>query len=146
MQNKKRRPGITGTALFVLYYYRMRERLEAARNTIKTVRQESQAYFRDCDRVNDALWYHVSQEQRRELGIHLFKTDIDPSIAGAKIFLNTYKDGLREEITTWSHIVYDYPRLLELLGFTITDERDEKKKEALAVVSREDFLKRYNSK
>lgn len=130
----------------------MREMLHA----LKTAHQESQAYLQGGVRVNDSFWYHVSKEFPGQIGVHLYATNVDKTITGGKAFLKTYTDGLNElarrlendpkladinAITGWSKLVYENPKLMALLGFEIT-ERDEEKKEALAIMSREKFLTR----
>jgi len=48
------------------------------------------------------------------------------------------------KITGYSWIVFEYPQLLERMGFVVS-KRDETSREALASLNREDFLKRYGS-
>ncbi len=130
--------------------------MEKLKNALKVAHQESQAYLQDGVRVNDSLWYDVSKEYPGQVGIHLYATSVDKTIAGGKAFLKNYTEGLNElasrlesdpkladikEITGWSKLVYENPKLVQLLGFEIT-ERDEEKKEALAIMSREKFLSR----
>ena len=125
--------------------------------TLKRARQESTAYLHGGTRVNDAFWYHVSKEYPGQIGIHLYAMDIGKTFSESKVAINLYKEGLNElarqletdpklahitQVAGWSKLVYARPKLLELLGFEVT-ERDDEKKEALAVISREDFLKRY---
>ena len=128
-----------------------------ARDALKVAHQESIAYMQDGVRINDAFWYHVSKEYPGQIGIHLYKMKTGNTLTEMKAALKLYKDGLKElarrlendpelvhinEIAGWSKIVYQKPELLELLGFEVT-ERDEKKKEALAIMGRKDFLERY---
>ncbi|HWP61469.1 MAG TPA: hypothetical protein VN495_02615 [Candidatus Paceibacterota bacterium] len=137
----------------------MNEKLNIAKDTLRAARQESEAYFNDGQRINELLWYHVAQDLPGEIGIHLFQADMDS--LGIKNFIRIYKEGLSElahrietdptltdikQITAWSHIVYSNPGLLRLLGFEPTGEQDKKRKEALAISSRADFLERYGSK
>ncbi len=132
------------------------EKLDVIKNTLKAARQESSMYLRGGIRINDVFWYHVSKEYPNQIGIHLFATRVEKTIAGGKAFLKTYTQGLDElayrlendpklanitDITGWSKLVYENPKLMKLLGFEIT-ERDEEKEEALAIMSREAFLKR----
>ncbi len=124
----------------------------------RAAHQESQAYLQNGVRVNDSLWYHIAKEKYYEgqIGIHLYKTEVGKGVAGAKAFIKTYAEGLEElarrlesdpalanitAITGWSKLVYENPKLLQLLGFDVT-ERDENTKEALASMSREKFLTR----
>ena len=111
--------------------------------------------IQDGVRVNDALWYHKSKEYPGQIGIHLFRMSVGKTLGESKAALNLYKEGLNElaarletpefanvtHVTGWSKLVYEKPELLESLGFEIT-ERDEENKEALAIMSRLDFLER----
>ena len=137
----------------------MFEKLNISESVPKIARQESAMYSQDGVRINDALWYHESKEYPGQIGIHLFPINIEKGISGGKTSLKLYTQGLQglahqmetdqklaeiTHITGWSKLVYDYPNLLKLLGFEITDQ-DEEKKEALAIMNREDFLKRYGA-
>lgn len=130
--------------------------MEKLKNALKTAHQESQVYLQGGVRVNDSFWYHISKEYPGQIGIHLYATRVNRTIVGGRALLKTYTDGLNElahrletdpkladinTITGWSKLVYENPKLLKRLGFEIT-ERDEEKKEALAIMSREQFLTR----
>lgn len=138
----------------------MGENFNTIKSTVRTASRESSIFLKGGEIINDSFWYDVSKKYPGQIGIHLFPTIIDKSIAGARAFIDVYKQGLNElarrmesdpkladitHVTGWSKIVYENPKLLELLGFKVT-ERDEEKKEALAIMSREDFLQRYGSK
>ncbi|MEK7144330.1 MAG: hypothetical protein AAB794_00490 [Patescibacteria group bacterium] len=133
------------------------EKFEQLKKTLKTARQESYMFVQNGVRINEALWYHVSKEYPGEIGIHLFAMDIGKTFAESKVALGLYRQGLSElalrietdpeladitQVSGWSKLVYEHPRLLTSLGFQVT-KKDESKKEALAVMSREDFLKEY---
>ena len=124
---------------------------------LKIVRQESSKILQLGVRINDALWYHVSKGHPNEIAIHLFSMEIGKSFSERKKAFNLYKDGLSElahrmktdpkltniaQVVGWSKLVYEHPDIVKSLGFEIT-ERDEEKGEALAIRSREDFLKKY---
>ncbi len=136
----------------------MKEKSPNIRASAKKMFQESAAYRYGGVRLNEAFWYHVStdKEYPNEIGIHLYPMDVGETLAERKGALGLYKAGLEElarrletepklahitEVVGYSKIVYKNPKLLELLGFKVS-ERDEKKKEALATISREKFLKR----
>src|SRR3989344_1837757 len=125
-------------------------------NVLQAARQESEAFLQGGIRINDVCWYHLSNEYPGQIGIHLFATDIGKTLSEAKAFLNKYRQGLDvlahlletdqtlasiTHITGWSRLVYEHPNLLASVGFEVT-ERDEEKKEALAIMTREEFLKR----
>lgn len=129
------------------------------RNTVKTARQESSVFLQGGVRVNDAFWYDVSEEYPNQIGIHLFPMDVGESIGERKAALTLYKKGLNElahrmeadpklkdikQVTGWSKLVYEHPNLLKMLGFEVA-ERDDEKKEALAIMKREEFLKEYGT-
>lgn len=129
------------------------------KNIIKTAHQESQALMQNGVRINDLLWYYLLSDKYHpnELGIHLYAMDLDKTFSSAKNAFKLYKQSLRElaqkiktdskltnvsQISAYSPIVYEHPKLLEALGFKVL-ERNEEKKEGLAIMSKEDFLQVY---
>jgi hypothetical protein len=123
-------------------------------------------YWKYGVRINDVLWYDYAVSDTRrpypnEIGVHVSKTNIDPSFAGAKKFAEKYKMGLMElarrieadpnafagakQIVAASWIVHAKPGLLRLMGFTIT-ERNDDLGYGVALMTKEDFLTRYGSK
>ncbi|KKW05638.1 MAG: hypothetical protein UY39_C0054G0003 [Candidatus Kaiserbacteria bacterium GW2011_GWC2_49_12] len=147
---------------FVLCYsFRMSEETSPEQmsrvNKLRTVSREASMFLKGGVQINDVLWYHVSREYPGQIGIHLFPTKIEQSVTGAKDFMSTFEQGLKElarriktdsqfaditHVSAWSRIVYDRSKLLQLMGFEL-GERDEEKKEALARMTREKFLEKY---
>ena len=128
---------------------------------IRTAFRDASMEIKGGVRINDLLWYDLPKKYPGEIGIHLFATKIEPSIAGAKMFQNTFEEGLRElarrmetepvlvditQVSAWSTLVHERPKWMRLMGFEIQEERDEKTNETLAIISREEFLERYGSK
>lgn len=126
-------------------------------NKARTASREASVFLQGGVRINNVLWYDVPQKYPGEIGIHLFSTMIEPTVAGSKDFMSTFREGLRElarrietnpdfaeitHVSAWSRLVYDRGKLLQLMGFEL-GERDEEKKEALARMTREKFLEKY---
>ena len=129
---------------------------------LKTVRQESVAFVNKGVRINKAFWYHATDPKYpNQIGIHVYAMKIGKTMYERKAAFELYKHGLDElakrlekdpelehidEVVGWSKLVYEHPNLARSLGFEVT-ERDEKKKEALAIMTRKEFLKRpWNKK
>ncbi len=118
--------------------------------------QEASLWWHGGTKVNDFLWYDlVNKEYPHQLGIHLFP--VGEKLSERKVAFKEYKLGLDNlaerlrkddtefqnvtHITGWSKLVYKFPKVLESLGFTL-GERDDEKGEALAIMTRAEFIKK----
>ena len=103
-------------------------------------------------KVNETLSYEFLADS---IGLHV------PTVFTKKPteMLNSFNEGLKtlardiknnpefpsvKKIVGYSWIVYEHPNLLQKMGFSI-DNVDEEHREARAIISIEDFLKRYGS-